>query len=92
MVIIHTVHSLEEMKVIPNYIKYFYNYLTINVSEFFRNPTQWQYFENKILRETLTQKSQDLKIWSLLSTGDEPYIIVMILNNTCRLKNKYISY
>jgi len=27
----------------------FINYLTINVSEFYRNPTQWQVLENEIL-------------------------------------------
>jgi chemotaxis protein methyltransferase CheR len=73
---------LEEMKRDPELYKIFINYLTINVSEFFRNPTQWQYFENKILRETFKHRNlQDLKIWSsACSTGDEPYTIVMILN------------
>ena len=70
------------MKRDPELYKIFINYLTINVSEFFRNPTQWQYFENKILRETFKHRNlQDLKIWSsACSTGDEPYTIVMILN------------
>jgi len=73
---------LDEMKKNPELYKIFINYLTINVSEFFRNPGQWAYFENKILSETFKNKNlQDLKIWSsACSTGDEPYTIVMILN------------
>ena len=60
----------------------FINYLTINVSEFYRNPVQWEIFERRILPEIQKyRKSLDgLKIWSSASsTGDEPYTIAMIL-------------
>lgn len=60
-------------------LKQFVNYLTINVSEFYRNPEQWNVFEQLILPE-LMKKSGRLKIWSAAcSTGDEPYTIAMIL-------------
>ena len=58
----------------------FVNYLTINVSEFFRNPTQWTILEQEIIPQFL-KKSKSIKIWSAAcSTGDEPYSIVMLLS------------
>lgn len=58
----------------------FVNYLTINVSEFYRNPEQWELLEKDILPELLS-KSGSLKIWSAAcSTGDEPYSLVMLLS------------
>jgi len=73
---------LEAMKRDPELYKVFINYLTINVSEFFRNPSQWIYFEKTVLSEIFKNKNlKDLKIWSsACSTGDEPYTIVMIMN------------
>lgn len=60
----------------------FINYLTINVSEFYRNPMQWEMFENRILPEIKKYKAlEQVKIWSsACSTGDEPYTIAMLLN------------
>jgi len=57
----------------------FINYLTINVSEFWRNPEQWEVLENLVIPELL--KHDNMKIWSAAcSTGDEPYSLVMLLN------------
>lgn len=57
----------------------FIDTLTINVSEFYRNPPQWQVLETKIIPE-LMQKSHSLKIWSAgCSTGEEPYTLTMVL-------------
>lgn len=58
----------------------FVNYLTINVSEFWRNPEQWKILEEQVLPE-LMKHSRSLKIWSAAcSTGDEPYSLVMLLS------------
>lgn len=58
----------------------FINYLTINVSEFYRNPLQWEVLENEVF-PLLLQKKQNLKIWSsACSTGEEPYSLVMLLS------------
>ena len=55
-------------------------HLTINVSEFYRNPTQWKTLENEIIPELL-KKNRKIKIWSAAcSTGDEPYTLAMILS------------
>lgn len=58
----------------------FINYLTINVSEFYRNPEQWEILEKDIF-PLLLRRNRRLKIWSsACSTGDEPYTLVMVLN------------
>jgi chemotaxis protein methyltransferase CheR len=65
----------------------FINYLTINVSEFYRNPEQWEVLEKEIIPGLLS-KSNTLKIWSsACSTGDEPYTLAMVLNKFLPLSN-----
>ncbi|MCM8900843.1 protein-glutamate O-methyltransferase CheR [Caldicoprobacter algeriensis] len=57
----------------------FLSYITINVSEFFRNPSQWAVLEKEIIPDLL-KKHGDIKIWSAAcSTGEEPYSLVMLL-------------
>lgn len=64
----------------------FVNYLTINVSEFYRNPEQWKVLQKDIF-PMLLKRSRRLKIWSAAcSTGDEPYTLVMVLNEFVPLK------
>ena len=59
----------------------FVNYLTINVSEFYRNPEQWQVMDKEIIPELIRKFGKNLKIWSAAcSTGDEPYSLVMALS------------
>lgn len=59
----------------------FVNYLTINVSEFYRNPDQWKLLDEVIIPELITKYGKNLKIWSAAcSTGDEPYSLVMALS------------
>jgi len=57
----------------------FINYLTINVSEFYRNPQQWEILEREIMPYIL-KRAKRPRIWSAAcSTGEEPYSIVMLL-------------
>lgn len=57
----------------------FLDKVTINVSEFFRNPEIFQALETKILPGLLKERSR-LKIWSAAcSNGSEPYSIAMML-------------
>jgi chemotaxis protein methyltransferase CheR len=66
----------------------FVNYLTINVSEFWRNPEQWKVLENEVLPKLLKKSGNNLKIWSAAcSTGDEPYSLVMLLSRFVPLSN-----
>ena len=48
----------------PKAYESFVTYLTINVSEFFRNPLQWKTLEEKILPMLLEQRRGPLKVWS----------------------------
>ncbi len=87
------IDSLIRKNTYNNYEEYFYaikenkklysefiNYLTINVSEFYRNPEQWTVLKNDVLPILLRQNSNPI-IWSsACSTGDEPYTMVMVLN------------
>lgn len=58
----------------------FINYMTINVSEFYRNPEQWAVLEKDVIPK-LMQGNANLKIWSAAcSTGEEPYSLVMLLS------------
>ncbi len=59
----------------------FKSYITINVTEFYRNPLQWEVLNEKILPD-LIKKNNKLKIWSAAcSTGDEPYSLAMLVNS-----------
>lgn len=65
----------------------FINYLTINVSEFYRNPTQWDTLKDDILPAILKRNKRP-KIWSAAcSTGEEPYSLVMCLSEFMPLKD-----
>jgi chemotaxis protein methyltransferase CheR len=58
----------------------FINYITINVSEFYRNPEQWGILKNEII-PILKKSGSNLRVWSAAcSTGDEPYTLAMIFN------------
>lgn len=59
----------------------FVNYITINVSEFYRNPEQWKIMDEQIIPELVGRFGKNLKVWSAAcSTGDEPYSLVMAMS------------
>lgn len=59
----------------------FVSYITINVSEFYRNADQWKLLETQYIPELVKKFGTNLKIWSAAcSTGDEPYSLVMALS------------
>lgn len=62
----------------------FRDYLTINVTEFFRDHERWNSLRTTVLPGLIeyakTKGSRDLKIWSAgCSIGAEPYTLLMIL-------------
>lgn len=66
----------------------FVNYITINVSEFYRNPEQWRQLDEIIIPDLIQKFGKNLKIWSAAcSTGDEPYSLVMALSRHLPLSN-----
>lgn len=59
----------------------FLDFITINVTEFFRNPELFRELEERI-KYDLIKTNKNLKIWSAAcSIGAEPYSIAMILDN-----------
>ena len=59
----------------------FVNFLTINVSEFYRNPEQWKILDQEVFPKLIEKFGKRLVIWSAAcSTGDEPYSLVMALS------------
>lgn len=66
----------------------FVNYITINVSEFYRNPEQWKFMDEEVIPELIKRFGKNLKVWSAAcSTGDEPYSLVMALSRHLPLSN-----
>lgn len=53
--------------------------ITINVSEFYRNPKRWHILQTKVLPYLTTEK-KTLNIWSAAcSTGEEPYSLAIMM-------------
>lgn len=56
----------------------FLDHMTINVTEFFRNPTQWEVLQKRIIPRLIEEKGT-ISSWSAgCSTGEEPYSLAMI--------------
>ncbi|MFB9277219.1 CheR family methyltransferase [Cohnella cellulosilytica] len=59
----------------------FLDRMTINVSEFWRNPNRWQVLMEKFLPQMM-ERSARLSLWSAAcSTGEEPYTLAMIMDS-----------
>lgn len=70
----------------------FLDYITINVTDFFRNKDLFEEFEEIVKRE-LNPKFGALKIWSAAcSIGSEPYSLGIIMDkNNLRIKGKILA-
>lgn len=82
------VPSLDEytrvIKSNPEQRQKFLDFITINVTEFFRNPELFKEVEELIKTYQITQ-SKNLKIWSAAcSIGCEPYSLAIILDKVAR--------
>ena len=72
---------VRELKTNKAYFEEFINFITINVSEFYRNPEQWVHLDETVFPELIRKFGRNLRIWSAAcSTGDEPYSLVMALS------------
>ncbi|MCI5741176.1 MAG: protein-glutamate O-methyltransferase CheR [Lachnospiraceae bacterium] len=72
----------------PEKFEEFVNFLTINVSEFYRNPEQWEVLDKDVFPRLVQKFGKSLKVWSAAcSTGDEPYSLVMALSRHVPLSN-----
>lgn len=70
----------------------FVNFLTINVSEFYRNPDQWKLMDEDVIPKLIKDHGKSIKIWSAAcSTGDEPYSLVMAFSKHIPLSNIHVT-
>ena len=83
---------IQLLKTDRNKFEEFVNYLTINVSEFYRNPDQWVFLEKEVFPQLIEKFGKNLKIWSAAcSTGDEPYSLAMCLSKFIPLNQIHIT-
>jgi len=62
-----------------NLLNEFIDRLTINVTEFYRNPERWNVLKDKVI-PSLIKNKQKLTIWSAAcSTGEEPYSLAIMM-------------
>lgn len=71
-----------------NLFEKFVNFLTINVSEFYRNTDQWKLMDETVIPKIIKDQGRNVKIWSAAcSTGDEPYSLAMAFSKHIPLSN-----
>lgn len=65
----------------PNELQRFLEFLTINVSSFYRDANKWQVLAQQFLPELLQRRSPEgVEAWSIgCSMGAEPYTLAMLL-------------
>ncbi|RQD76205.1 MAG: protein-glutamate O-methyltransferase CheR [Candidatus Syntrophonatronum acetioxidans] len=71
----------------------FLNYLTINTTSFFRDPSVYRYIRDKIIPELLARKKGKVKAWSAgCSIGAEPYSLAILFGEiTTPLRFKIVA-
>ncbi len=81
----------------PDELSKFRNYLTINVTEFFRDSERWNYLKRNILPKLISDAPKlrpgkiGLRMWSAgCSIGPEPYSVAMIMDELAPGKYHYL--
>lgn len=70
----------------PREIDALFDKLTVNVTEFFRDPDVWEYLTKEILRPLLSAAKRPVRIWSAgCAAGEEPYTLAIIVAEQLRL-------
>jgi chemotaxis protein methyltransferase CheR len=73
----------------PKALTKFKNYLTINVSAFFRDPNKFDLLRESVLPELLRGHPR-LRVWSAgCSHGHEPYSLAIILSEATNVYNRH---
>ena len=72
-------------------LRRFRDFITINVTEFFRDQERWDHLQDKVLPALLSESRNGLRIWSAgCSKGAEIYSVAMILEEISRLHKHYL--
>jgi chemotaxis protein methyltransferase CheR len=78
-------HFYRHLEASPAAMRQFLDKLTINVSDFFRNPERWEHLAKTILPDLARQRTR-LKVWSAgCSIGAECYSLAMLLTEMNRM-------
>ncbi|WP_027633886.1 CheR family methyltransferase [Clostridium hydrogeniformans] len=68
----------------------FLDFITINVSEFFRNPEMFDEL-SKLMKSEVLKNNKNLRVWSAAcSIGAEPYSLAMILDDYAPKSRSYL--
>lgn len=82
-----------KIKVDPDELLKFRNYLTINVTEFYRDTERWKHLQTDVLPMIIRDSGirLGLRLWSAgCSIGAEPFTLGMILNELTPMRKHYI--
>ena len=73
----------EHLKKDKGLLAEFFDRVTINVSEFFRNSNRWDVLEQRVMPHLHSRfPGKQLNIWSAAcSTGEEPYSLALLMSN-----------
>ncbi|MBD2533643.1 PAS domain S-box protein [Nostoc flagelliforme FACHB-838] len=81
-----TIENFEEyqdyLEVYPEEFNYLFNTILINVTDFFRDSSAWEYIAEKILPNLIRNKktSDQIRIWSAgCASGEEAYTLAMLM-------------
>jgi two-component system CheB/CheR fusion protein len=74
----------------PRELDLLFDKLTVNVTEFFRDPPVWEFLTAEIIRPLLAKATRPIRIWSAgCAAGEEPYTLGIIVAEQMRmLSNK----
>ncbi|MFX3617187.1 MAG: protein-glutamate O-methyltransferase CheR [Sporolactobacillus sp.] len=80
----------QAMKLSDQLLGEFLSRMTINVTEFFRNPSRWEVLDRKMA--ILAQKKRKISVWSAAcSTGEEAYSLAILLQRHLPTENLSIT-
>lgn len=75
----HIDELIEKLESTPQFLSEFLTYLTVNVTEMFRDPTFWKHLKDTVLPHLQNEKRR-LKIWHAgCSSGEEVYSMIILL-------------
>ncbi|MEW8957427.1 protein-glutamate O-methyltransferase CheR, partial [Clostridium sp.] len=74
----------------PSEKQRFLDFITINVSEFFRNPEMFEEL-SKLIKSDFLKSNRNIRMWSAAcSIGAEPYSLAMILDDYAPRNRHYM--
>lgn len=77
----------------PEKKREFLDYITINVSEFFRNPQRWWVLRDEVIPALISDRGRKaLNLWSAgCATGEEPYSLAILSKEMGLMSRKVLA-